>query len=191
MQQPDNTELRDTLRSWLKAEGENALTWVETHGLLTALACAPRLPDGWQDNVLSEGETPTDIAVALENYRQRIAARLVAGEGILLPCRLDPDEDRDGQDLASWCIGFMTGVSLDEALWGDDDDMITRLLPFVLISGFDDDPELDELWNNRPLVRQMAMGIPDLIEELFLHFHAPDSESSDREDHEHEHDDDE
>jgi uncharacterized protein len=52
--------------------------------------------------------------------------------------------------------------------------MAALLLPFLLISGLDEDPALDELWQDRKLVRQMANGIPDLIEELFLHFHAPE-----------------
>jgi uncharacterized protein len=48
------------------------------------------------------------------------------------------------------------------------------LLPFLLISGLDDDPEMDALWQDNRLVRQMALGIPDLVEEIFLFFHAPE-----------------
>jgi uncharacterized protein len=150
MHQPDNPQLRQNLRDWIDQAGEDCLTWVEVHGLLTALACAPRLPLDWQHAILEEGEVPEQVATAMESLRQRIQAQLGAGEGIQLPCRLDPDEEREGKDLASWCAGFVIAVSLDE------------------------DPALDELWQDRKLVRQMASGIPDLIEELFLRFHAPE-----------------
>ncbi|MFN3713254.1 MAG: YecA family protein [Alcanivoracaceae bacterium] len=188
MHQPDNPQLRQNLRDWLDNAGDHCLTWVEVHGLLTALACAPRLPEQWQDAILDEGTVPVEVASAMENLRQRIQAQLSAGEGIQLPCRLDPDEEREGKDLASWCAGFVIAVSLDEQGWhGDSDDetMAGLLLPFLLMSGLDEDPALDELWQDRKLVRQMATGIPDLVEELFLHFHAPElaDEDSGEDDH--------
>ena len=52
--------------------------------------------------------------------------------------------------------------------------MATWLLPMLLISGVDDDPALDEVWNDSQLVRQMANGIPDVLEEMMLHFQGPD-----------------
>jgi len=177
MHQPENPALKQNLRDWLQQAGDACLSWVEVHGLLTALACAPRLPENWQEAILEEGQVPAEVADALENLRQRIQAQLSAGEGIQLPCRLDPDEDREGQDLASWCMGFSAGVGLDQEVWdnaADEETIASLLLPFVLIAGIDEDPELDLLWQDQKLVRQMAMGIPDLIEEIFLLFHAPD-----------------
>jgi uncharacterized protein len=177
MHQPDNPQLRQNLRDWIDQAGEECLTWTEVHGLLTAMACAPRLPDRWQDAILEEGEVPAEVAQALESLRQRIQAQLGAGEGIQLPCRLDPDEEREGKDLASWCAGFVIAASLDEQAWhdaADEETIAGLLLPFLLISGLDEDPAMDELWQDRKLVRQMAAGIPDLIEELFLRFHAPE-----------------
>lgn len=182
MHQPDNPQLRQNLRDWIDQAGDTCLTWVEVHGLLTALACAPALPDGWQHAILEEGEVPEEVALAMENLRQRIQAQLSSGEGIQLPCRLDPDEEREGKDLASWCAGFVIAVSLDEESWHqavDEETLANLLLPFMLISGLDEDPALDELWQDRKLVRQMATGIPDLIEELFLRFHAPELDDDD------------
>ena len=177
MHQPDNPQLRQNLRDWIEQAGDRCLTWVEVHGLLTALACAPRLPDQWQQAIVEEGDVPEHVALALESLRQRLQAQLGSGEGLQLPCRLDPDEDREGKDLASWCAGFVIAVSLDEAGWHDaveEETLAGLLLPFMLLSGLDDDPALDELWQDRKLVRQMATGIPDLVEELFLRFHAPE-----------------
>jgi len=185
MHQPDNPQLRQNLRDWLEQAGEDCLTWVEVHGLLTALACAPAIPEGWQHAILEEGEVPAEVAAAMENLRQRIQAQLGAGEGITLPCRLDPDEEREGKDLASWCAGFVIAVSLDEQAWHqnqDEETMAGLMLPFMLISGLDEDPALDELWQDRKLVREMASGIPDVIEELFLLFHAPELGQDDSDD---------
>jgi len=102
--------------------------------------------------------------------------QLLSGETVNLPCLLDPYQEEDGQDLASWCAGFMTGVFVNESLWyeHDEETVVNLLLPFILISGLDEDEELDALWENTQVVRQMALGIPELIEELFLCFHGPD-----------------
>ena len=70
----------------------------------------------------------------------------------------------------------MSGVFEDEAAWYQDDEAQTvdLMLPFILISGLDEDEELDALWENTQVVRQMALSIPELLEEFFLQFHGPD-----------------
>lgn len=177
MSQPDNPSLRQQVIDYLNAHRDEALTWVETHGLLCALACGPA-PEGDWTGLVHEAGVPDDIASALEQLRQRLHARLGLGESLQLPCRLDPWEDNEGRDLASWCAGFMAGVTAMEEHWHEagDEALVEKLLPFLLISGLDEDPELDLLWQDTRLVRQMALGIPDLIEELFLLFHAPAAE---------------
>lgn len=71
----------------------------------------------------------------------------------------------------------MAGVFMQEEAWYeiDEEQMANLLLPFVLIAGLDEDPDLDALWQDSKLVRQMALGLPELLEELFLHFHAPEA----------------
>lgn len=172
---PEDSGLFYQLRDEL-AGREDCLTAVETHGLLCAMAIHPAPPEGWQTMVSAEDEAPPESLVNLmERERRRLAARLGAGEHIHLPCRLDPEEEREGEDLAAWCTGFMAGVLQTEADWlGDDPEMESLLLPFLLFSGLDEDPELDELWRDGKLVRQMARGIPDLLEELFLRLQAPE-----------------
>lgn len=180
MSSPDYPALRQQLQDWLHQHADECLSYTEVHGLLTALACAPRLPADWPAAIAEELALPAAITHILQQLRERLAAQLGAGEGVQLPCRLDPEEDREGQDLASWCAGFVIAVMLDEAGWhaagadAEDDDMARLLLPFLLISGLDEDPALDALWQDQKLVAEMARGIPDLIEELFLHFHAPE-----------------
>lgn len=163
----------------LLADNETLLTPVEAHGLVSAMAIHPNPPADWPKAVaLEETALPPELPAVLEHERERLTARLGAGDGIELPCRLDPYADDEGRDLAAWCTGFMAGVFLTEADWpgSDDDDEqdSDRLLPFLLISGLDEDPALDELWENETLVRQMTSGLPALLEELFLRMQAPE-----------------
>lgn len=175
MTQPDNPALREQVVDFLGKYPEDALTWVEAHGLLCALACGPTPAAGWQTLVIEEHPVPDIVAAALETLRQRLHAQLGLGESLQLPCRLDPYEESEGRDLASWCAGFVTGVMGDEDAWHQVGEarLVEMLLPFLLISGLDEDSELDTLWQDTRLVRQMALGIPELIEELFLLYHAP------------------
>ncbi|MDX1803221.1 MAG: YecA family protein [Alcanivorax sp.] len=175
-----NPSLKNSIRQHFAELGDDAPTWTELHGLLCALAVGP---DG--DSVdyaeLLELPVPQSIRDNLEQLRQRLVTQLLGGDPINLPCLLDPYQDDDGQDLASWCAGFMSGVFANEASWydGDEEQIVQLLLPFILISGLDEDPELDALWENTQVVRQMALGIPELLEELFLVFHGPDEASGD------------
>ncbi|KGD65911.1 hypothetical protein Y5S_01135 [Alcanivorax nanhaiticus] len=174
MSEITNPSLKNTVRNYFKSLGEDAPTWTEIHGLLCALAVGP-VGDVDYAAVL-ELEVPEEVAAAMEKLRQRLVTQLLAGDAINLPCLLDPYQEDDGQDLASWCAGFMSGVFEDEAAWYQDDEAQTvdLMLPFILISGLDEDEELDALWENTQVVRQMALSIPELLEEFFLQFHGPD-----------------
>ena len=171
----EKTETRSQIQQFLRDAGEEGMSWAEFHGLLCAAVCGPAAPADWH-TLTTESPVGEDIAAAMHALATELASRAGLGEPFRLPCRLDPYEDRDGEDLASWCTGFMAGVFLQEETWylADEEKMANWLLPFVLISGLDEDPELDALWEDERLVRQMAGGIPELLEELFLHFHAPE-----------------
>lgn len=178
----DNPALRQQLQTFLKQQPDT-LSWVETHGLLCAIATGPTAVDGWQDAIFLEDDQPLPAAIAqvLVQLAERISSDLGAGDAITLPCRLDPYEEQEGEDLVSWCTGFMAGVFASEERWyaGDEEQIANLLLPFLLISGLEEGDELDELWDNTQLVRQMALGLPSLLEELFLYFHAPDLPAGD------------
>ncbi len=166
---PDSAAGFDRLREYLQ-DDQNFFTPVEAHGLLCALAVHPDPPEDWPEQIAAESvAVPAELTELLRNERERLAARLGGGDGVQLPCLLDPHEDNEGRDLASWCAGFMAGVLASRDDWPDaEDEGAERLLPFVLISGLDDDAELDELWQQEQLVRQMASSIPALVDELFL-----------------------
>lgn len=175
MSEITNPSLKNTVRNHFNTLGEDAPTWTEIHGLLCALAVGPVEEVDYA--ALLELDVPADVAIALEKLRERLKTQLLAGETINLPCLLDPYQEEDGQDLASWCAGFLSGVFEDEAAWYQDDEQQTvdLMLPFILISGLDDDEELDAIWENTQVVRQMALSIPDLLEEFFLQFHGPEN----------------
>ena len=173
---PDNPGLISEIQSWLAKQDDDCFSWVEIHGLACAMAVLPAPAPDWQQAARVDSELPSAIAERLEVFRQRLAARLGAGETVMLPCKLDPYEENEGQDLAAWCIGFMAGVCLDESAWFTDNEseMAEKLLPIVLIAGVDEDPALDELWQDSRLTRQMAFAIPELLQQLLLDFQAPE-----------------
>lgn len=166
------------VQSYLAEHAESTLTWVEMHGLMTAMSIGPAIIENWTDMCRQDDEAlPAEISKALAKLMQLQASQIAAEDGLSLPCTLDPYEDDEGKDLASWCLGFMSGVALGEELWypeKKEEEAAQLLLPFVLIAGLDEDPELDKLWENVKIVREMASGIPSLLEELFLLYHAPE-----------------
>ena len=172
-----NPSLKDTVTRFFAEQGEEAPSWVETHGLLCGFAVGAY--DGPADfGSALEMTLPEPVTAALEELRGRLLTDTLAGERVTLPCLLDPYKEDDGNDLASWCAGFLSAVFQHEERWfGDDDDeetMANWLLPMMLISGLDEDPELDAIWEDGQLVRQMATGIPDVLEEILLHFQGPE-----------------
>jgi len=174
----DNPSFRQTLQQFL-SQRDDVFTWVEAHGLLCALAVGPIIEGDWQQLILLDDDAaplPDTIRQTMTQLAERLASDMAAENGITLPCLLDPYKEDDGNDLVSWCAGFMTAVLCFEQQWysSDTDDMVQLLLPILLISGLDDDEAFDELWDNTELTRKMAHNIPDLLEEIFLHFHAPE-----------------
>tara|TARA_R110001606_G_scaffold21302_9_gene75332 strand:- start:16778 stop:17308 length:531 start_codon:yes stop_codon:yes gene_type:complete len=170
-----NPKLKQTVESYFAGQDDDAPTWVELHGLICALAVGPC--DGPGDFAAAlEMELDEPVTQALEELRARTITDMLSGERVMLPCLLDPYREEDGADLASWCAGFLSGMILHEERWygEQEEDVAMMLLPVMLISGLDDDPALDELWNDTALVRQMANGLPDLLEELLLHFQGPE-----------------
>lgn len=167
------------VQNYLLQHAENTLTWVETHGLMTAMTVGPAIIEDWTALCRQDEEPlPSHIAASLNKILQLQASQIAAESGITLPCKLDPYEDQEGSDLASWCLGFMSGLAMGEELWypeEKEEEVAQLLLPFVLIAGLDEDPELDELWQNTKLVREMAANIPAVLEELFLLYHAPEN----------------
>ena len=107
---------------------EEALDYIAAHGYLTALCiCSEQVPEReWIDALFSEPPKYKDdtereaIEATLVQLKAHIARQLASDEDMELPCELDLGEDPDESDLRGWCIGFMEGVFLREAVWFED-----------------------------------------------------------------------
>lgn len=172
---------RQLLQDFLDID-ENSLDFVATHGFLTALTVGPDAPapDVWLpalfdgQPVSADAATASDISAALIAWHKEIHATLYHGQPLELPCELTL-KATESTDLNDWCMGFMEGMFLKEASWYDsDEDYVADLtLPMVVLSDLIDDPELQHIRRDVKLTRELAQQIPDVLTELYLHFHAP------------------
>ena len=175
------------LQAFLDADDlhEEALDYVAAHGYLTALSiCREKVdPRDWIDALFSEPphyrseDEREDIEATLVQLQAHIARQLASDDEPEIPCALDLGEEPDDSDLRGWCIGFMEGVFLREAVWFDDaeDEVSELLLPIMVGSGlFDEQPEFAEIARNPDLVDSMVEQIPELLTALFLLCNAPD-----------------
>ena len=175
------------LKAFLDADDlhEEALDYVAAHGYLTALSICPQeVPDReWIDALFAEpphyrsDAEREEIESSLVKLKAHIARQLASDEDMDLPCELDLGNDPDDSDLRGWCIGFMEGVFLREAVWFEDaeDEVSELLLPIMSVSGlFDEEPEFGEVAADRTLLDSMVEQIPEVLTELFLVCQAPE-----------------
>lgn len=164
---------------------EEALDYVAAHGYLTALSiCPDPVPEReWIDALFAEpphyrsDAEREEIEATLQQLKAHIGRQLASDDDPEFPCDIDLGEDPDDSDLRGWCIGFMEGVFLREAVWFEDaeDEVSELLLPIMVASGlFDEQPEFAEIAADRDLVDSMADQIPELLTALFLLCHAPE-----------------
>ena len=175
------------LQAFLDADDlhEEALDYVAAHGYLTALAiCPEEVPDReWIDALFAEpphyrsDEERAEIEGTLVQLKAHITRLLASDEELELPCEPYLGDEPDDSDIRGWCIGFMEGVFLREAVWFEqaEKEVSELLLPIMVGSGlFDEQPEFDEIARDRQLVDDMVAQIPELLTNLFLLCQAPE-----------------
>ena len=175
------------LQAFLDADDlhEEALDYVAAHGYLTALCiCPDQVPEReWIDALFAEPPhyrsdiEREEVEITLQLLKAHIGRQLASDDEPEIPCELDLGDDPDDSDLRGWCIGFMEGVFLREAVWFEDaeDEVSELLLPIMVASGlFDEQPEFAEIARDRQLVDTMVEQIPELLTALFLLCHAPE-----------------
>lgn len=176
-------EAQQRLQEFLDGDSNtDGLDYVATHGFLTALTVGPDTPpaDVWLPSlfddqpICAEPEQAARIRQDLESWCKEIHATLYHGQPLQLPCALTLKVS-EPTDLNDWCAGFMEGMFLKEASWYDiNEDLVADLtLPMVVLSDLIDDPELQHIRRDQKLSRELAQQIPDVLTELYLHFHAP------------------
>lgn len=179
---PEQTSL---LEDFLNGDDNpNGLDFVATHGFLTSITVGPtpRSQDEWlnalfDDQAISEDEAlSTQIRETLIAWQKEIHASLYHGQTLSLPCELRV-KVTESTELNDWCLGFMEGVFINETAWYDDDeDVVADLtLPMMVFSDLIDEPELQQLRKDPKFSRELCEQIPDVLTELYLHFHAPDT----------------
>jgi uncharacterized protein len=160
----------------------DGLDSIATHGFLTALTVGPDVPtlEVWLpalfDNqpISADAAQAAQIQNALEGWQKEIHAALYHGQPVVLPCTLTL-KATESTELNDWCMGFMEGMFLKEASWysGDEDLIADLTLPMMVLSDLIDDPDLQQLRRDPKLSRDLAQQIPDVLIEIYLHFHAP------------------
>ncbi|MBB3104476.1 YecA family protein [Azomonas macrocytogenes] len=164
---------------------EEALDFIAAHGYLTALCiCPEQVPEEeWLDALFAEPPQYIDtteqnaIEATLAQLKAHIARQLASDENMELPCELDLGKDPDESELRGWCIGFMEGVFLREAIWFEEaeEEVSELLLPIMVGSGlFDEQPEFSDIAQDQDLVHEMITQIPELLTALYLICHAPE-----------------
>jgi len=178
----------DQLEAFLfsSAVSEDALDLIGAHGLLCAINISPiKIPEQEWVDLLFESEPKwesdaqkAEVMALLRKLNHTIAADLYSDEEILLPCdlTLDVEEEEGVAELTIWAQSFMEGVFLREEEWfGDDEETIAGLLlPIMVASDLFDDPEIIEVRQDRALSEEMAEQIPDVLVDLYLHYHSPE-----------------
>jgi uncharacterized protein len=175
------------LREFLDADDlhEEALDYIAAHGYLTALAICPvDVPEReWIDALFAEpphyanDAQREEIESTLIQLKAHILRILGSDEELELPCDLDLGDDPDDSDLRGWCIGFMEGVFLREAIWFEqaEEEVSELLLPIMVGSGlFEEQAEFSDIAEDPELVDNMISQIPEILTQLFLLCHAPE-----------------
>ena len=175
------------LRAFLDADDlhEEALDYMAAHGYLTALSiCPEQVPArAWIDALFAEpphyrsDAERDEVEATLLQLKDHIARQLASDEEPEMPCEVDLGDEPDDADLRGWCIGFMEGVFLREALWFEnaEDEVSELLLPIMVGSGlFDEQAEFADIASDPELMDSMIVQIPELLTALFLLFNSPD-----------------
>lgn len=174
---------RERLETFLDSDDNaDGLSFVATHGFLTALTVGPVLPaqETWlaalfdDQPVAADPGLAAEITAALVAWQREIHATLYHGQPLALPCPLSI-KLTEPTELNDWCVGFMEAMFMEEDRWyQDEEDTVADLtLPMVVLSDLIDEPEIQPLRRDPKLARELAQQIPDVVTELYLLFHAP------------------
>ncbi len=176
----------DLLENFLLSDqvAESALDLVGAHGLLCALNISPeRTPEAEWIDLVFDG-TPnwesdaqaSEMTNLLRKLNSTISNDLYGDQEILLPCELTVDTDEEVAELQIWAEGFMEGVFLHEDSWfGDEEEEVAGLLlPVMVVSDLFEEQEIRDIRKDRALTEEMCDQIPEVLIDLYLHFHAPD-----------------
>ncbi len=140
------------------------------HGFLTALSAGPTTKqEVWMAELgFDFNATPPAIIREIQDWQKHLASCCYHDAPLDIPCQFSLGDE----DLSDWCEGFMEVVFLQEEQWFKDESLMAELtLPMVLGADLDDDPQIRSLRKNRKIAEPMLADIPELVKEIYLHFH--------------------
>ena len=167
----------DELEALLGSEvyHDDAMPLDALQGLFFALAAAPDLvlPSRWMPVALGENpqyesddRAQRALDLVMRYYNQCVLAAANDDFALLLYRRED-----GGEDLATWCAGYLEGVDAATPSWyeaGDPDEVDELLFPFIVLAGELPDKEKRQFrpaeW--RDLVKSCEDSIGDAIVEV-------------------------
>jgi uncharacterized protein len=173
----------DALEALLGSDAfhDDAMPLDALQGLFFALAAAPDpvLPSRWIPVALgeapryeSEAQAQQVLELVMRYYNQCVRAAATDDFALLLYRRED-----GGEDLATWCAGYLEGVDAATPGWheaGDPDEVDELLFPFVVLAGELPDKEKRQFrpaeW--RDLVKSCEDTIGDAIVEVRDYWNA-------------------
>lgn len=178
----------DRLEEFLLSDSvsDEALDLIGAHGFLCALNISPEpvAESEWLEQLFdgeptwANSEQQNEILSLLRKLYQTIGNDLYNDQEILLPCELslELEEDEEISELTIWSQSFMEGVFLKEEQWfGQDEETVAGLLlPIMVASDLFEDEEVRDISEDRSLREEMCVQIPEVLIDLYLHFHAPE-----------------
>ncbi|KEA62861.1 hypothetical protein ADIMK_2970 [Marinobacterium lacunae] len=168
------------------AVSEEALDLISAHGLLCAVNISPvKVPEAEWLGLVFDGEPKwasdaqkTEIVGLLRKLNNTISNDLYSDQEILLPCELtlEPEEDEEVTEITLWAQSFMEGVFIREDDWfgQDEEEVAGLLLPIMVASDLFEDSEITDIRKDRALSEEMCEQIPEVLIDLYLHFHSPE-----------------
>ncbi|XOZ34012.1 YecA family protein [Halomonadaceae bacterium KBTZ08] len=172
----------ETLESILFAPGqsEEALDVFGLHGVVTASVVGPvplsverihaiatAQPEG------SEEAVPAEFQSLVSRLARTIQQELEQGQTLELP---EPEDDETAEEaLENWCAGFTDTFLLDEDQWvGEDEETVGQLMtPILTLSNLFDDEAFQQARKDPKRLTDYADAIPELLTDLYLHYHSP------------------
>lgn len=162
----------------------DALDFFGAHGLITALTLGPKHLniDEMIDQIFEQPAKYKDageelvIKQHLKSLQIEIQNILDTGDPFYIPCDLSLDtDDEEPAAIELWAAGFVEASFLFEEQWyGKDEEQTAELMiPLMYASGlFMDEEEMQVIEQDPSLEKSIMESIPDIVSELYLHFHG-------------------
>ncbi|MFO7786454.1 MAG: YecA family protein [Halospina sp.] len=172
----------ETLESFLFAPGQSdeALDVFGLHGVVTASVVGPVPLSVERIHAIATAQPeaggdamPDEFGTLVSRLARTIQQELEQGQTLELP---EPEDDDTAEEaLENWCAGFTDTFLLDEDQWlGEDEETVGQLMtPILTLSNLFDDEAFQQARKDPKRLADYADAIPELLTDLYLHYHSP------------------